>query len=395
MENVDGKSAGVVDRSVLALLLVCATLTVMAGATISPSLPGLLDHFSHNPNAEILVPLILTIPGLAIAVSAPLCGMIVDKIDPRRVLIAGIILYVFAGSSGLYLNGLTAVIIGRAVLGLAVGAIMTASTTLIAILYAGPERGKILGFQASAMGFGGVIFILAGGFLADVSWRGPFAVYLAPVVLLPLIFTILPMIKREKPKSTDAPVQEFPTKLAMMIYPTVFLSFLIFYTIPTKLPFFLQELGATEAKTTGFAMGLIILAAAIMSLLYGRIRQYFRPETLAAISLAGLGVTFFLLSQAQSVNHIFAIAPLIGMNFGVLMPNFTTWLLAAVPQPMMGRANGALTMSVFLAQFLSAFVGTALVAMGGLRMVFWPMGVFSIALALFYLMVALRGKSTA
>ncbi|MFT5047407.1 MAG: MFS family permease, partial [Porticoccaceae bacterium] len=51
----------------------------MAGATIAPGLPGLLAHFSDHPDAEYLTRFILTIPGLAIAISAPLAGYLADK----------------------------------------------------------------------------------------------------------------------------------------------------------------------------------------------------------------------------------------------------------------------------------------------------------------------------
>ena len=393
MTNVEIPSGSVSGRPVLALLLICATLTVMAGATIAPSLPGLLKHFEDTPNASTLVPLILTIPGLAIALSAPLCGMLVDRIDPRIVLLVGIVLYIVAGSSGLYLDGLTPIILGRVLLGLAVGGIMTSSTTLIANLYSGQERGRILGYQASAMGFGGVIFILAGGFLADVSWRGPFAVYLAPFILLPLVFQVLPNVPRARSAGPVAQVDApFPIRLAVMVYASMFFAFLIFYNVPTQIPFLLQHLGATQAKTTGFVMAGVILSSAILSLSFGRIRAVTAPDTMAAVSFIAISITFFLISIAESVLHIFLIAPFLGAAFGVLMPNFTTWLLSNVPQPMMGRANGMLTMSVFLAQFLSAFVGAWLVSLGGLRMVFWPMAVFAAVLGAAYVLMVIKRR---
>ncbi|WP_415836545.1 MFS transporter, partial [Palleronia rufa] len=146
-------------RLTLFALLASATLTVMAGATISPSLPGLVAHFADDPRAEWLVPFILTAPGLAIAVAAPLSGVLVDRTVKRRVLLAGIVLYVLAGSSGLYLDSLDAILVGRLFLGLAVGAVMTASMALIADVWEGEARQRVLGWQAASMGVGGILFI--------------------------------------------------------------------------------------------------------------------------------------------------------------------------------------------------------------------------------------------
>jgi hypothetical protein len=60
-------------------LLLASTLTVMAGATIAPSLPAMQDHFSEIANSQFLVKLILTIPALFIALGSPLAGQIFNS----------------------------------------------------------------------------------------------------------------------------------------------------------------------------------------------------------------------------------------------------------------------------------------------------------------------------
>jgi hypothetical protein len=53
--------------SVKATLLLVSTLTVMAGATIAPSLPAMRQHFTEVPNVDYWVRLVLTVPALFIA----------------------------------------------------------------------------------------------------------------------------------------------------------------------------------------------------------------------------------------------------------------------------------------------------------------------------------------
>jgi MFS family permease len=53
---------------------------------------------------------------------------------------------------------------------------MTTATTLIADYYEGERRSAVMGQQAAFMGFGGVVFLVLGGVLADLSWRAPFGI---------------------------------------------------------------------------------------------------------------------------------------------------------------------------------------------------------------------------
>lgn len=76
-------------------------MTVMAGATIAPSLPEMTKAFPDNPSAETLVKLVLTIPGLFIAITSPLSGWFIDKFGRIKLLAFLLILYAAAGSSGL------------------------------------------------------------------------------------------------------------------------------------------------------------------------------------------------------------------------------------------------------------------------------------------------------
>lgn len=177
-------------RYLLPVLLACASLTVMAGATIAPGLPGLLAHFSDQSDAEYLTRFILTIPGLAIAFSAPIAGFLADKFGRRFLLQFGVVLYVAAGSGGLWLSDLHLLLLSRVLLGVAVGAVMVSSMALLADHFQGAERDRAMGIQASAMSAGGIVFVFAGSMLADVSWRAPFGVYLIPILLLPLIHKI-------------------------------------------------------------------------------------------------------------------------------------------------------------------------------------------------------------
>lgn len=379
----------------LIILLACATLTVMAGATIAPSLPGLQDHFADNADASWLVPLILTVPGLAIALASPVTGYIVDRVTKRNVLVFGIGLYILAGSSGLYLDAIGHILVGRVLLGVAVACIMPSAMALIANLYTDEERGRVLGYQAAAMSFGGVIFIMSGGLLADVSWRGPFAVYLAPLLLLPFIFLLVPLGKPLAANPNEPmPAVSFPWAFAATVIFSMFANFLIFYTLPLKLPFLLRALGIESAALAGAAIATLTFTSGIVSLGFGRMRGLARPPVIAACSFFITAVGFAALATLPPVWAVFGLMVVIGLASGVILPNASTWLYSQVPPAMRGRAAGYMTMSVFTAQFLSAPIVAFLEPIGGLSLIYAAAALTAIGAGLFYCIIAARSTKT-
>lgn len=130
----------------------------MAGATIAPALPAMQEQFNSVENAEFWVRLVLTIPGLFIVLGAFAAGALIDRYSKKKFLISCMIVYALAGSSGLFLDSLFAILAGRAIMGLGVAGIMTTVITLFSDYYSGNERARALGMQSSFMALGGVIF---------------------------------------------------------------------------------------------------------------------------------------------------------------------------------------------------------------------------------------------
>lgn len=67
-------------------LLLVSTLTVMVDTVISPALPALHAHFAGVENVDLLARLVLTFPSIFVALSAPVIGILIDKIGRKPVL---------------------------------------------------------------------------------------------------------------------------------------------------------------------------------------------------------------------------------------------------------------------------------------------------------------------
>lgn len=68
------------------VLLVSNTMTIMAGATIAPSLPEMSRVFQATPNSEVLCKLVLTVPSLIYCYRCPIIGVLLDRWGRKPVL---------------------------------------------------------------------------------------------------------------------------------------------------------------------------------------------------------------------------------------------------------------------------------------------------------------------
>jgi MFS family permease len=370
---------------VKATLLLTSTLTVMAGATIAPSLPGMQVHFADVPNTEYWVKLILTIPALFIVIGAPIAGIMVDRIGRKPLLAAAVLLYGVAGSSGFLMNSLNNILIGRAFLGFAVAGIMTGATTLIADYYLGQARANFMGLQAAFMGLGGVIFVSAGGYLADLNWRYPFLIYLFALIILPLILRSLFEPSRQVIAVSDVQAQRvsFPWTTLALIYGIALMVQVAFYLIPVQLPFYLKSLNNATASQSGLAIALCTLFSSISSLLYGRIKARLGFITIAILDFAIIGIGYVIIGFANSYQEVLFGLAVAGSGLGLLMPNTTVWVSAITTDAIRGRALGGLTTFFFMGQFLSPIVAQPVSKLvGGLGMTYASAGGFLILLSL-------------
>ncbi|MEM6837648.1 MAG: MFS transporter [Cyanobacteria bacterium P01_C01_bin.120] len=339
-----------------ATLLLASTLTVMSGATIAPSLPAMQVQFMELENVEFWVRLVLTMPALFIVIGSPIAGQLVDTLGRKPLLLGSAILYGLAGSSGFVLNSLFAILGGRALLGLAVAGIMVSATTLIADYYKDEARANFMGLQAAFMGFGGVLFLSVGGFIADLSWRLPFLIYLFSWLLLPTISLAIyepPRATVNTPGSATAAKVSMPIKLLVLIYGAVLLQQVAFYMIPVQLPFHLQQVANVGASQTGLAIACATLFSALASMCYGKVKRQLSFISILAIAFGLMGLGYVGLGLVSNYGLVLLILVPVGIGLGLMMPNLNVWVANEVPAAMRGRALGGLTTFMFLGQFLS------------------------------------------
>jgi MFS family permease len=384
-----------------ATLLLASTLTVMAGAIIAPALPQISHEFAQIPGVELLSRLVLTLPALFMAILAPLAGYLIDRNGRKKVLLVSLILYAIAGTSGLYLQTLQAILVGRAFLGVAVGGLITAVITLIGDYYEGEERNKFMGTQAAFAGLGGLVFISSGGVLADIHWRMPFLIYIASLLVWVLaIISIYEPLKNkipQKPKSDVSPDLIPVTRIPAVVFgvcAVAFFSAIVFYMIPTQMPYMLNAMDGITNTGIGFAIAFVNVASVTTSLNYGRIKRRLAFRTVMGICFVLIFFGYLIISHADSYVSMIVGITVSGLGFGLMMPNINLWLISVAPAPIRGRLVGYLNAALFSGMFISPIALQPLIMISGLYKSFLLMGFIILIIAAgFFVYGIIRKKS--
>lgn len=376
---------------VKATILLVSSLTIMSMITISASLPDMTKAFAHLPNASSLVKLALSFPGLFIALSAIIAGLIIDKFGRLKLLGIALVLYAVAGSSGYWLDNIYLILAGRALLGISVGISMTIVTTLVADYYQGRARQKFAGIQIAVMSLGGIIFITLGGFLADINWRMPFLLYFFSLLILPFSYLYLKEPLHHLETKTISPSIKSP-KIIWFVFINVMLMWVIFFIIPVQVPFYLKSIGVEKNALIGIAIASSTFFSAVSAFSYSKIKDRLNFQQVFCLGYFLMALGF--IGIALSTTYLMALIGIliVGLGMGVLIPNANIWVMQLAPLEIRGREIGRLTTFWFMGQFLSPIVLLPFLQLISLNQLFYVISGVLIGLCALFLVLHLKLK---
>ncbi len=366
-------------------ILLVSSLTILSIVTISPSLPEMSSSFSHIHNAEFLVKLVLTLPALFIAISAPLAGVLIDRYGRLKLLWISLLLYAVSGASGFFLASLFHILISRAVLGVAVGISMTIVTTLVADYFEGMERQKFVGLQIAFMSIGGILFIGIGGILADINWRYPFLLYLFALIVLPLTFFFLhePKIIQNKKIIQEVNLETPP--IMWLLYVNVMIMWILFFLIPVQIPFHLNAIGVEKNVLIGAAIAVSTAFSAVSAFSYSKLKNSYSFYGIFSLGYLLMASGFFLLAFFPSYLLVILAMMLAGLGMGIMIPNTNIWVMNLATPANRGKAIGRLTTFWFLGQFLSPIIMLPVAKVLSISEKFFLAAVILLILSIFFI----------
>ena len=401
-------------RPIVLGLMLSMFLVALDGTIVSTAMPriaGELGGFS-------LYAWVPSIYLLTTAVSTPIYGKLADLFGRKRVLYAGIGLFLLGSVLSGAAPNMVLLIVFRAIQGLGAGAVQPVTTTIIGDLFTLEQRARVQGAFSSVWGISAVIGPLLGGFLVDdVGWRWifylnvPVAVLavamiwrffderatprrhkldLAGAVLLTLSLTTVLLLLIEggqawpwvsiqtlvlaliavvatflfvgaerRAEEPVFPLELFHSRIIVVSSIAMFFAGALIVAVTFEVPLFVQGVLGEDALRGGLALAPMSLGWPLAGAFSGRlaIRYGYRVTAVAGLICAVVGMALLL---TLTVTSSFGAASVFSFLVGVGLGLSSVPLLIAVQSAVTGTRRGYAAAANMFVRSFGSVVGLAL-----------------------------------
>lgn len=339
------------------VMLVGGVMVTIAMSALTPVLPQIEAALAKGADDALMVKMLVPIIGATMVIGAPLTGFLVDRLGLRRILTIQSLTYAIAGTAGLYLSSLEALLASRLFVGFSAAGMATISMTLINTRLYGNERAKWMGFHITTALVGALIVLPTVGALGELGWRWPFAAYAVGAFLTVAALSGLQEPKRasETPGAQGAPAVE---KNPLKWFPLWFLPLALIMGSVTYLPsvyigYIVEGVGVSSPGLISMVLLADAIIGAIMSALFGRSQKFVSSYAAFMFSFACTGTGMAIVGLATSFTGVVIGMLVFGFGIGWFVPNLMVSLSHRVQQSQQGGAVGIIKAVHYLASPLA------------------------------------------
>jgi len=380
-------------------LWIAETIAIIGFQFIQPFLPLYIRQFLADDLGEVAVwaGLISTAGGFAMAISAPIWGIVADRVGRKPMVVRAML----GGGITVLLMALTRsveqVLIVRFIQGLLAGTV-TACIAMVSTTTPKEQVGFALGMMQMALLLGASVGPLLGGLMIDrVGYRPSFTLAGA-CVLTACIFVQMWVREEFQRPSRPEPgqirqrsVQTAKAFLSNQPYIAMLISLMLirfaFSVAMPIFPLFIQQLADTDkiASVAGLVFSLAGLAGALSSAVFGRLSDRTGYHRTLVWALLASGVLYMTQSFVRSVFELGIIRVALGLGYGAITPAANAMISRVVPQEHRGKAFGLTTSAAAAGWAIGPIFGGKIGATWGFRSVFAVTGVLFLIVGLWVL----------
>jgi predicted MFS family arabinose efflux permease len=335
--------------------------------------------------------LVMAALGVASLIGASVAGVLVDRFDPRRVVMAGEVLFVPAALAMIFVDTIPELAVATFVLGLVGTPVFTAISSFGPFLTDDPTRlAKVNSWIEGASWMAFVIGPALGAILAGSVGLDAIFVLDAITSLVAAALLIPVKVRRLAP---DAPRHGGWTELKegfRYSYGNPRLRFyiwlgsavwLLFGTFSSLEPIFYRDILGVEVETLGWVNSIFGIGLIGGTLISGRLPERFRTALTLTIlvGMNALGVLAYV--GTDQINVVVLAAPFWGLIIGTMAPLHRTLIQINSPDQLVGRIMGVNHIHSEVGHLLPLAIAPAVAAALGVQQTLLAAGLIVVIVA--------------
>jgi MFS family permease len=371
------------NQLLLTVVILSIGLNDVSSGAAAAAIASMMEAF---PDVSITsIQLVVTLPNLIVTIVAPLYGWLCTKIQPRKIILFGVFMFILFGALPAFLNSFGAIIASRALLGIGSGITITADIALINAFFTGNKKDRLIGYNMAVGCFGGIVTQTLGGYLTLIDWRYAFLAYLFPIWVLILAFLYLPDVpKAPKTVRVGTNIDNDRKWMIFKVSPRVYGLVVVYFfavvfrcMLPTNLSIVIETTGIGNSANSGISLSIFTLGAFIGGAVFGRLKQrvggYILPLTWL---LTGIGFTLF--SMSDTIPTIYASTLISGIGMGTMIPGYFARVTELADPAWVGLAISMIASVQGLGNFIQPVVGKWLILLFNQKVGYFPIAVAAV-----------------
>jgi len=355
-------------------------ISVIGVNSIAPALPQIAKDLRLSEGQVVMLITVFTFPGIILS---PVMGILADRFGRKRVIVPSLFLFGIAGCACAFTGDYHVLLVLRFANGVGASALGGLNQTIIGDMFSGNGRTEALGYNASVLGVGTMIYPALGGALALLGWNYPF---LLSALALPVAFVVLFALRNPEPGPAP-PLREYLAGAArsaadrevVPAYGATLATFMLLYgVLLAYFPFLMHRKFGAPPSVIGLMLAATSVTTIIGAFNLGWLSRRFTPKTIIISSFIGYAAAIIMVLYADSLWLMTVPVLLYGLANGLNIPSIQTHLSGSAPMEYRGAFMSMNSMVLRLGQTVGPVLTGFAFHQWGMEGVFLFSAIFSL-----------------
>lgn len=332
--------------SILSLSTVSAISTVITGI-----IPQLTAQFPQVPTT--VIEWLVTIANLSALVTLLINPQLTQRFGIRPIVITGLLVSAIAGAFPMLSTNFTLIMVSRGILGLGIGLFSPHAISLIAHVYQGELRARLLGYQTGLSALGNAVLLAVAGWLVVISWHAVFWLYLVLILMAWLVWRFVPEtnVQTTTAKVGHAKLPASHWGLAGL----TFITYLLIWGVQLKLPSLFATRHFGDASSLNWTLAAMNLGGLVAGLTFGSLHKRLHRYTLT-LGYAGAAASVAVLWLTQQASIAIMAAVFFNFIYSYTGPYLIFTSNAGLADDQINTMSSYLTIATIISAFFAPLV---------------------------------------